>query len=65
MQPDRLQETGFQPHKYSKMSWCNCGNPTCVFCASERKLFGRITLKEKTFKDIEDSYDKFYHEKDD
>lgn len=45
-----------QPHRLAKKSWCSCGNKNCVYCAKPRKIFGSLTLKEESFKDIEKSY---------
>lgn len=37
------------PHKFHKRNVMDCGNSNCIFCSNPRKMWNRITLKEKKF----------------
>jgi hypothetical protein len=41
------------PHKLSKMSAVDCGDPNCVMCTNPRKAFNEDTIQEKSFKQTE------------
>lgn len=39
-----------QPHRLSKVSGMNCGNPHCVMCMNPRRAWKDDTIQEKSFK---------------
>lgn len=41
------------PHRLSKMSATNCGDPNCVMCMNPRKAFNEDTIQERSFKQTE------------
>lgn len=55
-----------EPHRRAKLSFATCGDPNCAMCGNPRKFFGEVTVQEKRFVDLENSYQPFerYHDEE-